>query len=286
MADSSGHHPDLASLTVAVLSLSGDAVLARRVAELEHQGCRVVAIPEHEGRGPVPYLRMRALRDATTPFVAFLEDTATVAPTWAAAAVAALADARIGAISGPVTIAPALPPRYRALGLTEYAAFQAGRQTVTAARDDAARVHGLGFAVRRAAVLDLYRPDEPGLIEGEIADRLHRAGLRLGYVPDMATTYDQPHEQGARLGTRFQHGRLYAATRVSQKGLANRIAYALVACLLPVILTQRSLAGRPLELRGSFGTVGWVFVMHSAWALGEFTGYLFGASADSLKSWS
>lgn len=277
---------DPADLTVVILSLSGDAVLARRVAELEAQGCRVVSIPEHEGRAPVPYLRMQALRDATTPFVAFLEDTATATPTWTTAALAALADPHIGAVSGPVTISPAMPPRYRALGLTEYAPFQAGRQTATAATDDVARVHGLGFAVRRAAVLDLYGAGEPGLIEGEMADRLHAAGLRLGFVPGMAVTYDQAHAQGARLGTRFQHGRLYASNRVSQKGFGARIAYALVACLLPVVLTGRSLAGRPAELKGSMPAVVWVLTMHSAWALGEFVGYLFGAARDGLKSWS
>jgi hypothetical protein len=233
-----------------------------------------------------PYLRMQALRDARTPFVAFLEDTATATPTWAASALEALADPGIGAVCGPVTVSPSLPPRYQALGLTEYAPFQSGRQAVTAAQDDAARVHGLGFAVRRDAVLALYRPDEPGLIEGEMAGRLHGAGLRLGYVPGMAAAYDQAHEQGARLATRFQHGRLYAAARVSQKGLAARVAHALVAPLLPFILTRRSLAGQPQDLKGSLATVGWVFAMHSAWAAGELVGYLFGASSGSLKSWS
>lgn len=270
--------PDL--LTVVIISLCGGEALDRSVAALRGK-CRIVVIPQGRGRGPVPHLRMRALRSATTPLVAFLEDTADIPFDWPRAVCDGLRDDQVAAVSGPVRISSTLPPRYRALALTEYGRFHPERWT-----GQPAPLNGLGFAVRQSTALAVYAAEAPGIIEGELAQLSAAAGFRLAYAPGMELCYDQVHPQAARLATRYLHGRLYAAARVSGQGFPVRASNGLRSMLLPLVLTYRALAKRPRELKGSPATLVWVLAMSCAWALGEFVGYFAGPSEKSLEAWS
>ena len=71
--------------------------------------------------------------------------------------------------------------------------------------------------------------------------------------------------EGARLKTRFDHGRIYGS---SQTRWASTAAKAL---LLPAVLTARTLR-QPGRGGLSASTLGWLALQHTAWAAGEFTG--------------
>lgn len=280
-------------LTVAIMPLVGEGAPERLRAVLESQGCKVIiadaaAAPSARERS-VPMLRQRALEAASTPYVAFLEDTAMPEPGWGQAICDALADPAVGAVAGPVEISASLAPKARALGFTEYAPFQAARFRELVAGpgpDDVRILPGVAFAARRADLAPIVQALPNGLFEGEALPKLAQAGKAIRYVPAMGVTYALPYAQGAALSTRFQHGRLYGGTRVAGAGLPKRLAYAAIAGLLPVVLTLRTLKKAPATLKGSPATLAWVLAMHGAWALGEFTGYVTGGVGDSLKSWS
>jgi len=282
--------PD-ADLTVVVMTLVGGGAPQRLRVVLESQGAKVIipdAADASDRERSVPMLRQRALEAAQTPYVAFLEDTAAPEPGWCQAIREALADPAVGAVAGPVSISASLAPQPRALGFTEYASFQANRFRELAGGpgpDDVRTLPGVAFAVRRADLLPIVQALPNGLFEGEALPRLAQAGKAVRYVPEMKVTYALPYAEGAALGTRFQHGRLYGGTRVAGVGVPRRLAYALVAGLLPAILTLRTLKKAPDALRGSPATLAWVLAMHCAWAFGEFTGYVTGGVGDSLKSW-
>jgi hypothetical protein len=278
-------------LTVVIMTLVGGGAPQRLRAVLQSQGARVV-IPDAaatSGRErSVPMLRQRALEAARTAYVAFLEDTATPEPGWCQAIREALADPAVGAVAGPVAISAGLAPQARALGFTEYAPFQASRFRELASGpgpDDVRTLPGIAFAARRADLLPIVQAMPNGLFEGEALLKLAQAGKAVRYAPDMKVTYALPYAEGAALGTRFQHGRLYGGSRVAGVGVPRRLAYALAAGLLPAILTLRTLKDAPDALKGSPATLAWVLAMHSAWSLGEFTGYVTGGVGDSLKRW-
>jgi hypothetical protein len=272
-----------AGLTAVIVSLVGGEALARCRAALA--GADEVLVVGRaagaEGAQPagiesVPAMRAWALRGARTPFVALVEDTALPAPGWCAAARAALAGGAAAA-AGPVRVSPELAPRHQALGLTEYAAFG------PAPPEPGRRLPGLGFAVERAAVLALPRKDPDLLLEAEVAGGLAAAGRAIVYSPALGLEYAAAYPEGARLSTRFSHGRLYAAGRVARRGAGARAAYAAGSLLLPILLTFRTLGSS----RGRLGpaTLAWVLAMQSAWAAGELVGSATGDPGAGLASW-
>jgi hypothetical protein len=184
------------------------------------------------------------------------------------------------AAGGPVTVAPGLPARHQALGLAEYARFGPDRP-----EGAGPRLPGLGFALDRAAVLALPLRDPGLLFEGEVAAGLEAAGLEVAYRPELALRYAAPYAQGARLATRFRHGRLYAAGRVAGWGLGRRTAYAAGAILLPFLLTFRTLASSRGPVRPVIAVAAWVAAMQTAWALGELVGAATGDPGAGLASW-
>ncbi|MGH7021500.1 MAG: hypothetical protein ACREEY_16595 [Brevundimonas sp.] len=275
-------------LTVVVVSLVGGAALAACLAALAHQAARTVVV----GRGApgwpkgaeisVPALRLAALLAAKTPYVAFIEDTAVPGPGWRQGLTLALAADGVAAAAGPITISPHLSARGRALGLSEYARFQpnGAEQPKTAA------LPGLAFAVVRKAVLPLLNNPAEGLVEGDLARRLAEAGQAVRTSNAMAVCYAADHPHGARLRTRFQHGRLFAGRRFPRGFVGRRLGYAAGTVLLPVVMIRRALRGHPKALRAWPGVVLWLCLFSLAWSAGEFTGYLTGSVGDAAESWT
>lgn len=275
-------------LTVVVVSLVGGAALAACLAALAHQAARTIVV----GRGApgwakdaetsVPALRMTALLAAETPYVAFIEDTAVPGPSWRQGLTLALAADGVAAVAGPITISPHLSARCRALGLSEYARFQ----PTGTEQPQAAALPGLAFAVARETVLPLLDDPAEGLVEGDLVRRLSEAGQSVRTSNAMAVCYAADHPQGARLRTRFQHGRLFAGRRFPRGFMARRLGYAAGTALLPVVMVRRALQGHPKALRVWPGVVLWLCLFSLAWSAGEFTGYLSGSVGDAAESWT
>ena len=121
-----------------------------------------------------------------------------------------------------------------------------------------------------------------GLVDLPVFGRLRELDGKLVWAPDAAVTFSHPYPNGARLKTRFDHGRIYAS---SKTGALSRAATAAKSFLLPVVLTARVLRVAGLTQLRSISTLGWLFLQHTAWAGGEFVGAIAGASPKGLGEW-
>ena len=104
--------------------------------------------------------------------------------------------------------------------------------------------------------------------------------------PSMLVTYCRIDRHGARLSTRLQHGRLYAARRSAGRSWLVRLALLAKSVTLPVILPARALSTvfRALPLSSIPRVALWIGLLEGAWALGEAVGYLAG-EGNALESW-
>jgi hypothetical protein len=275
-------------LTVVVVSLVGGAALEACLTALARQAARIVVVgrgaPEavDHAKASVPVLRMNALLAAQTPYVAFIEDTAVPDAGWRRGLSAALAMDGTAAVAGPIIISPHLSPRGRALGLSEYARFSPTEMK----QAPASGLPGLAFAVAREDVLPLLDKQTGGLIEADLFHRLIETGKTVRTSDAMSVCYAAEHEQGARLRTRFQHGRLFAGRRFPKALLGHRLGYAAGALFLPLVMIRRALRNPPQGLNVWPGVVLWLCLLSTAWSAGEFTGYLTGSVGDAAESWT
>ena len=218
----------------------------------------------------IPAKRRSAVELATTPLVALLEDMVVPGSGWAGAVAHSFRRKEVVACGGPVIIADRLPAQTRALGLSEYGRFN-DRQPA----GEVSALPGCNFAFRRDALLEAMRGSD-GLVDNEVFRRLKENGGSMGWAPGMTVTFARPFAEGARLKTRFDHGRITASLRAT--GPFRRAVTAAKAVLLPAVLTARTLRqANPGDLR-SIRTFGWLLLQHTAWAAGEFAGALMGRS--------
>jgi hypothetical protein len=248
------------------------------------------------GGRPVPLRRQQGVELAQGALVALLEDTTRPDAGWCEAVYAALADASVAAASGPVRISSLLPSRHQALAWSEYGEFHASRQqrqtpgvsgkSISRAPVVPLRVAGNNMAFRRAQLLEVLTRRVGGLVEGTVCDMLRERGLGLIFHPAMSVTYAAPDCHGARLGTRLQHGRIYAATRAEGRAWPHRLVLVGKSTLLPVVLSARTLSSMIGAVQpAAMPAIGlWVCLLESAWAVGEAVGAITGAG-NSLEAW-
>ncbi len=243
---------------------------------------------------PVPVRRQRGVQILDTPLVALLEDSSLPEAGWEKAVISSFTSERTAAAGGPISLAETLTGHYLALGCGEYGRFHPGRfpllTTGSAGQDEllpVSRLPGNNLAYRRDVLLPLIKDMAQGLIEGEVNHRLMEDGWLLVMNPAMTVSYAHQDRHGARLKTRFQHGRLFAGNRVEGASWPVRAVWAIKSAVLPLLLTMRGVSSMRYAVRPSRWpeVVFWIFIMESAWALGEATGYLRGRG-QSLEAWS
>jgi len=262
---------------VAVVELLGPDEAQMRVSDLAAEAAAeavpVWIVPRNGVADSVPQRRRRAVDEAGAPVVLLIEDTTRLAPGWATALRAAFADARVAAVCGPAQIATDLPPRYRALGRLEYGRFDGTRPDH--------HLPGNAFALRRADLRQVLAPDE-GIIEHDLERRLVEQGRQVRGTAALTAIYARPDQHGARLSTRFGHGRLYGADRDG-----NRVSGVFKAMLaMPVLSLRAFRAARAAgTARQWLPEVPWIVAMSAAWALGELIGQIAG-KGKSAGSWN
>lgn len=297
-------------IDIVIVVLVGGETLAACLQRLMpwHDRCHVVLAAENDiaawqarfpqvrflaGEGqPVPLRRQRGVLAAQAAFVALLEDTTLPEPGWLEAACDAFANERIAAVAGPVSVAPNLSGRFQALACTEYGRYHAtlfprlGLGETSGEMQIVSRLPGNHLAYRRALLLEILAGGTRGLIEGEINEVLKSRGQRLAYQPRMAACYAAADRHGANLGTRMQHGRLYASQRAAGQGGVARLVLFAKALLLPVVLSVRGLNSmlRVVKPAAWPGTALWIVLMESAWAWGEALGSIAGPGR-SMEAW-
>lgn len=297
-------------IDIVIVALVGGEALAACLQRLTPwQGrCHVVLHADHEvaswqarfseahflaGEGqPVPLRRQRGVMATQGAFVALLEDTTLPEPGWLEAACDAFANAHIAAVAGPIHIEPNLPGRFQALACTEYGRYHAAlfpRLSLGEASggiQKVSRLPGNNLAYRRAVLVEILAGGTRGLIEGEVNEVLKSQGQWLAYQPRMAACYAAADRHGASLGTRMQHGRLYASQRAAGQGLVGKLVLFAKALLLPAVLSARGLGSMLRAVKPSAwpSTALWIVLMESAWAWGEAFGSIAGPGR-SMEAW-
>lgn len=224
----------------------------------------------------IPFKRKTAIALAASPLVALIEDTVIPRSGWARAVEAAFENPAVVGCGGPVSISTHLPASSSALALSEFGMFNDRKRP-----GQTSALPGCNFAFRREAVLNAAGSE--GLVDQIIFQRLQGAGGRLEWMPDMRVDFRHADRNGARLATRFHHGRIYASFE-RKGGLLDRVGIAAKAVLLPPVLTTRTLRHACLQ-HLSLPTLGWLALQHAAWAAGEFSGAVFGASKKGMNQW-
>ncbi len=249
----------------------------------------------------VPMARKHGVELSTGGIVALLEDTSLPTSGWYDAISAAFSGAEVLAVGGPVVLSPKLGGRFLALGCGEYGRFHPDRYTqlVDGLSDEqvdneahkngmlpVTRLSGNNLAYRSDQLLKYLAGSEQGLIEGQINELLKADGYKLYMHPTMSVTYAMMDKHGARLNTRFNHGRLYAGNQIACKGMSRRIICFMKSMILPVVLTVRGWSSMTSAVESvSWPKVMvWIFLMETAWSIGEAVGYLKGAGR-SLEAW-
>lgn len=271
------------NLTVIIVALLGGEPTEECVEAVRDQSTNILVVRRDgsivdgsgalvEGPGPasVPAKRRRAAERARTPYVGLLEDIVVPAGNWVDAARLALATPGTVACGGPVKIREALPPSTLALALSEYGTYAEGRIAA-----DPPALPGCNFGFRRDALLQAMDGSE-GLVDLDVFKALREAGGTMAWASGMSVTFAHPFPEGARLRTRFDHGRLYAG------GSGPSLPGAIKAPLLPMVLTARTIAAAGMP---NLRTLGWLIFQNSAWAAGEFVGALLGPPRRGYAGW-
>lgn len=261
-----------------VIELLGPMEAKRNAADLETEarsaaGVSVRTVLRGANADNVPLRRRRATDSATAPVAFLIEDTTVLQSGWATVLCEIFADAAVGAACGPVKVAPDLPPRYRALGRLEYGRFDGSTATGS--------LPGNAFAIRLTDLEQTHDPQE-GIIEHDLERRLLAAGRKISCIAALTAVYAKPDVAGARLSTRFGHGRLYGADRGG-----NPFIGIMKAALAMPVLSLRALRAARLAgpARQWVPEMPWIILMATAWALGELTGQIAG-KGNSERSWN
>ena len=122
--------------------------------------------------------------------------------------------------------------------------------------------------------------------EPSVHGALENKGGKLLITPAIAVHQRRQLTLGHALWDRYAFGRLFGSTRAASVSFSKRMVYALLAPALPVLLvvrlTRNIMANKPHK--GEFlRALPAIILLASAWAWGEFIGYLTGTSEASLK---
>lgn len=224
-------------------------------------------------------MRIQGLRHARGSLVAVLADRFVTDEGWLAALV------REGRSGRPIvggSIEPRPDGRWVdwAVFFCEYAAFMPPqREGLTSS------LAGNNVAYSRRALNGMAEALARGSWDTALHSELRAAGLALWLAPGMRVTLARRHDWRAALVQRYLAGRAFAAFRVAGWRGFQRLAYALVAPVLPVLLMWRiadCVARRQRHRVRLMLASPVILTLLYAGAWGEFAGASWGAG-DSLE---
>lgn len=283
-------------ITVVIVTLVGGEALERcRAAILSmghtvlvaHRDGRIGELDEPIAEPDVPSRRRAAALASGTEIVAFLEDTVVPLPGWSQHIRRHLADGSgVAGVGGPVTINSGLNARTAALATNEFGGFQPVVWTGgTKSWRKTRKLPGANFAYRREQLLSATEASKR-VVDSEAIGALRKAGWKFLAEPSMAVEYVFNYNEGARLRTRYAHGKLYAARFYASVGLWKRFVAIIRSPALPILLSWRSVRLMPRDLRAPIRTRIWIVLQQTAWSLGEFAGALRVRSASDFSGWN
>jgi hypothetical protein len=125
-----------------------------------------------------------------------------------------------------------------------------------------------------------------GLWETFVHEQIRDAGHETGLDPHIVVGHRKHFTIRMFLSERFHYSRSFAGMRVQGASLRTRLGWALKSLALPPVLVARvtsSVMARPEHRRHYLSTLPLVVLFSSAWAVGEFVGYLAGPGDSILK---
>ena len=220
-------------------------------------------------------LRTLGLREANGCVAILIEDHSRAAPNLCATLAAALeAHPRAGCVGGAV--------EFGGEGLLAFAVYLCdfGRYGAPFPEGPARHVSDSCVAYRKVAlvaVADAWRDDYH---ETVVHDAFRRHGLECRLTPNVSVAQVR---RGVRLipalRERVVWGRSYAGTRIARARLPRRMLYSTLPPLLTFLLTWRIVRDRFRRRRHVGRTLlalPLLFLLNTAWSIGEFIGYVAG----------
>jgi glycosyltransferase involved in cell wall biosynthesis len=236
---------------------------------------------------PTPaQLRAQAVALARARVVALLEDHCVPEPDWCERILAAH-EGPHAAVGGCVEKGFA-PGAHRdsalnwAIYLTDYS-----RYMPPLAAGPAASLTDCNVSYRRAELERIRDAWTIEFHENVVHERLRALGATLWLDPSIIVREHRDLRLADALRDRYAFGRLFASTRVAQAPLARRSLYAAASALLPPVLVwraARNLLARRRHLAQLPRCLPALFLVSSAWMLGELVGYATATPAASLRA--
>jgi mycofactocin system glycosyltransferase len=211
----------------------------------DRHGAKLLRRTENGGPGPA---RNTGLSEVASEIIAFLDSDCAPGQGWIEALAAQFADPLVAAVA-PRIVGIAKPTWSGRYAMANGALDLGDRPASVAPRGRVPYLPTAALLVRRAALLDVVTDGavfDPALRTGEDVDliwRLHRAGWRVRYQPDVRVGHHEPASWPALLARRFRYG-------TSAAPLAQRHPSAVPALIVPTLrgLRRAGLPG-PLAVR-------------------------------------
>lgn len=287
------------SLSVVVVSFNGENLLAKCLASLaSQQGADQIEIHvlSKEPRTPqsgstpciqwhqvdatttIPAMRTAGVAKSTSNLVALLEDDCQVGPDWLQSILSAH-QSEHPAIGG------AIEPGDFKRGLDWGVFYCEFARFLSPFSGNVRALPGNNVSYKRQAIDQLHISE--GFYDVFIHEQLQNSGTELIAHQDMVVRNTNTWTLEGCTLTPFHHGRAYAGQRFGPRFNFRRLLYGLLAPLLPVVKSVRTL--REVRSRGRddlplVKPLPWILLFQSSWSAGEFVGYLAG-SGDSIKKW-
>ncbi len=230
----------------------------------------------------VPDMRWRAITASCGDIVALLEDDCRVDEHWKTALLNAHEEDCI-AVGGAVE-----PGNYtRGLDWSVYFC-EFVRFMLPFPQHGTDALAGNNVSYKRVPLLDSTGDlSDSGFYDVFIHGQLGKAGHHLKSDSSVIVSNINSWAWRHVLNVPFNHGRGFAAMRVEQGTLWQRLLYAFATPLLPVLQVSRifvHVTGRRRHVLEFFLSLPWTALFCISWSAGEFIGYLAGPG-DSLQQW-
>lgn len=229
----------------------------------------------------VPWLRAAGIAAAGTRLVAVTEDHCVPEADWCRRLVAAQERTGWAAVGGGVKNASTRRLVDWAVFMCEYSG-----NMYPVPEGPSVGIPGMNVVYDMEALGELRGIFAEGLWENFLHDRLRAAGHEMGMAADVVVGHHKYFTVPMFMSERFHYSRSFAGMRMQGQGPAKRMSWAAMSLGLPPLLMARMAR----NVAAKDGYTGWylrslplVALFSTAWAAGEFWGYLTGPGDSLLR---